>query len=194
MSQNMNLHESEALKALLPKCHKKDRKAQEELFRLTYPFALSICLRYSANCDEAKEIVNDGFFKVFSQLDKYNAELSFAGWMRKIMINCAIDHFRKIKRYNERHPDLSHMKDEPQVEGILDKISAEEIITMVQELPPAYRMVFTLFAVEEYTHKEIAEKLGISEGTSKSNYSKAKLKIKNRLIAINSLLEEQYGA
>ncbi|EPR65056.1 putative RNA polymerase ECF-type sigma factor [Cyclobacterium qasimii M12-11B] len=127
-------------------------------------------------------------------MDKYNPQLSFAGWVRKLMINTAIDHYRKNKRFYDRHPDLSHVKEEPQIEEVLDKIGAEELLELIQQLPPAYRMVFTLYAVEEYNHREIAEKLGISEGTSKSNYSKARLKLKQLLLSVNPSLDEQYGA
>ncbi len=154
---------------------------------------MSICSRFTGSRAEAKEVLNEGFLKVFTQLDKYSPSLSFAGWMRKIMINTAIDQYRKNKRFFDRHPDLSHVKDEPEVDDILSKINSAELIGMIQELPPAYRMVFTLFVVEDFTHKEIAEKLGISEGTSKSNFAKARLKLKKSLESINNSLDQTYG-
>lgn len=189
----MNLHESEGLQQVINKCRQKDRRAQQELFNLTYSYALSICLRFTTNRAEAKEVLNDGFLKVFNHLDKYSPQLSFAGWVRKIMVNAAIDHYRKNKRYFEKHLDMSHIKEEPEVDDLLATMSSTELLRLVQELPPAYRMVFSLFAVEGFTHREIADRLGITEGTSKSNYAKARLKLKKSLESMNKPFDQTYG-
>jgi RNA polymerase sigma-70 factor (ECF subfamily) len=142
---------------------------------------MGICLRYSRTRDEAVEIVNDGFIKIFMKLDKYTRPLSFKGWLRKVMINSAIDYFRR----NEKHYstlDVSHAHYETPTETILDKLSEREIIDAIQLLPPSYRMVFNLFVIEGYRHEEIAHLLNISVGTSKSNLSIARSKLQKILI------------
>ncbi len=190
----MNLPDSKELQELIRLCKKNDRKAQERLFKLTYPLAIQVCRRYTPNLDEAQSIVNEGMFKVFGQLDHYSPELSFGGWVRRIMVNTAIDQYRKTKRLQDRYAEL---EDESPVfsfdEGTLDQISAEEILVLVDDLPPAYRMVFILYAIEGYNHREIAEQLGISEDTSKSNYFKAKAKLQRALTQINTEKQRNHG-
>jgi len=145
-----------------------------------YSYAMGICIRYSRSADEAVEILNDGFIKIFSKLSLYSPGLSFKGWLRKIMINSAIDYFRR----NERHYhslDISHVQNESMSETVLDKLSAEEIIALIQRLPPSYRMVFNLYVIEGYHHEEIANQLNITVGTSKSNLAIARNKLKKML-------------
>lgn len=142
---------------------------------------MGICLRYSRSSDEAVEILNDGFMKIFAKLSMYSRGLSFKGWIRKIMINSAIDYFRR----NERHYqslDISHIQDESLSENVLDQLSAEEIISFIQRLPPSYRMVFNLYVIEGFHHEEIANQLNITVGTSKSNLSIARNKLKKMLM------------
>ena len=146
-----------------------------------YSYAMGICLRYSRSAEEAVEILNDGFIKIFSKLSMYSKGLSFKGWLRKVMINSAIDYFRR----NERHYhslDISHVQNESLSENALDKLSAEEIISCIQRLPPSYRMVFNLYAIEGYHHEEIANQLNITVGTSKSNLAIARNKLKRMII------------
>ena len=128
------------------------------------------------------EIVNDGFMKIFKKLDKYSPGLSFKGWLRKVMINSAIDYYRR----NEKHYhslDISHGKYETSGETILDKLSEQDIIEAIQRLPPSYRMVFNLYVIEGYKHEEIANQLNISVGTSKSNLAIARNKLQKIVIA-----------
>ena len=142
---------------------------------------MGICLRYSRSPDEAVEILNDGFIKIFAKLSMYSRGLSFKGWMRKIMINSAIDYFRR----NERHYqslDISHVQDETMSESVLDQLSAEEIISLIQRLPPSYRMVFNLYVIEGFHHEEIANQLNITVGTSKSNLAIARNKLKKMIM------------
>lgn len=154
---------------------------------------MGICLRYSRTREEAVEIVNDGFVKIFTKLDRYSKGLSFKGWLRKVMINSAIDYFRK----NEKHYDsldISHGQYEVAAESILDKLAAEEIIAAIQRLPPSYRMVFNLYVIEGFKHDEIANQLNISSGTSKSNLAIARSKLQKILLPENNLLsKEQNG-
>ena len=146
---------------------------------------MGICLRYARSRDEAYEILNDGFYKVFTHLDKFTPGLSFKGWMRRIMINAAIDHFRRNEKHYD-HVDISYTKSEYISPDVFNIISEETILKAVHELPPSYRMVFNLYAIEGYKHSEIAQKLNISEGTSKSTLSMARIKLKKAL-----RLEEQ---
>lgn len=190
----MNLPDSKELQELIRLCKKNDRKAQERLFKLSYPLALQVSQRYTPNLDDAQSIVNDGMIKVFSQLDHYSPELSFGGWLRRIMVNASIDHYRKSKRLQDRYIELDDDNTAFSFdEGTLDKLSAEEILQLVHELPPAYRMVFILYSIEGYNHREIAEQLGISEGTSKSNYFKAKAKLQQALASFHTEKIRNHG-
>lgn len=178
--------EEKALYQLLDSCKKGDRTSQEKVYKAFYGYAMGISLRYSRTKDEAIEIVNDGFMKVFTKLDKYSKGLSFKGWLRKIMIHCAIDYFRRNeKHYHSMDISYAQYHDDPSTETILDKLSAEEILKAVQTLPPSYRMVFNLYAIEGFNHEEIASNLSISVGTSKSNLSIARDKLKRILINDN---------
>lgn len=193
-ASEMNLPDSKELQDLVKLCRKNDRKAQERLFKISYPLALTVCRRYTRDLEEAQSVVNEGMLKVFRELDQYSPELSFGGWVRRIMVNTSIDHFRRIKRYLDRFSEIDgeeYVNDFD--EDVLDKISAEEILTLVSQLPPAYQMVFSLYAVEGYTHREIAEKLGISEGTSKSNYSKARAKMQKAIASLSTIKQQQHG-
>lgn len=142
---------------------------------------MGVCLRYSRTKEEATEILNDGFMKIFSKLDLYSRGLSFKGWIRKVMINSAIDYFRR----NEKHYhslDISHVQYEPSAASALDELSEREIISAIQLLPPSYRMVFNLYVIEGYKHEEIANQLNISVGTTKSNLAIARNKLKKILL------------
>ena len=169
-------------------CLKNDRASQKALYEQFYSRMLGVCLRYSKDRDEAKDILHEGFLKVFNSLKTFNGTGSFEGWIRRIMVNTAIDHLRKNKQNylivstvyaNEKAAGIAEEVNEDELAINIDK---EEILRAVQELTPAYRTVFNLFVIEEYTHREIAELLDISEGTSKSNLSKAKFNLKKNLM------------
>jgi RNA polymerase sigma-70 factor (ECF subfamily) len=158
------------------RCRRGEPKAQELLYRKFYGYALTVCRRYSRSHEEAIEILNDGFFKVMTRLDKYTPGLSFKGWIRRIMVNSAIDHFRAHeKHYN--NIDISYIKTDDIAPDVWGQLSEEVILKAIQQLPPSYQMVFNLHAIEGYGHEEIAQKLGISVGTSKSNLSVARAKL-----------------
>lgn len=155
---------------------------------------MGICLRYSRSRDEAIEILNDGFIKILSKIDKYSPGLSFKGWLRKVMINSAIDYFRR----NEKHYqslDISHVQYESSAETVFDKLGEQDIIAAIQLLPPSYRMVFNLYVIEGFKHEEIANQLNISVGTTKSNLAIARNKLKRILITeqIEKLKHEKNG-
>jgi len=173
---------------LIDGCVKKDRKSQKELYKLYYGYALRICLRYAKNKDEAVEVVNDGFMKVFTHLSRYQVNQSFNSWLSTIMINTAIDHYRKRIKQLEMEELNEHHQVEDR-ENILSNINYEDLIKLVQKLSYAYRTVFNLFAIDGYTHEEISKLLHITVGSSKSNLFKARENLKKMLtenkIAVN---------
>ena len=146
-----------------------------------YAYGMSITLRYADSRNEAVEILNDAFMKVFDNIRKYDSKKPFKPWFRQIVVNTAINHFHKNKNYRQWE-SLEHAASEPAVrETILSGIHYDEIVEMVQQLTPAYRAVFNLYVIDGFTHKEIAEMLDISEGTSKSNLHKAKRNLRTLL-------------
>lgn len=176
--------DSKKLSTLISLCRKGYREHQEELYLMFYNYAMSICLRYSRDREEAVEIVNDGFVKLFVNLNKYKDNTSFKAWLRRILINSSIDYYRR----NEKHyhnVDISYAKHEYVTEDAVSKITEQEIIALIQDLPPSYRVVFNLFVIEGFNHREISDKLGISVGTSKSNLAIARSKLKRRLLTMN---------
>ena len=147
---------------------------QEELYRRFSPRMYAVCLRYAINSEEAEDILQEGFIKIFKKLGSFRSEGSFEGWIRRIFVNTAIEHFRR-KRYLQPVTE----KEENSVEGsylsVLDNLAERDIMKLIQQLSPGYRTVFNMYVVEGYTHKEIGDMLGISEGTSKSQLSRAKV-------------------
>lgn len=139
-----------------------------------------LCLQYTKNPDEAKDILQDGFVKVFKNLGQYSYTGSFEGWVRRIFVNTAIESFRN-KKMKFSDIEIQAYSENFSFDYIVSEISAREILEIVQELSPQYRLVFNLYAIEGYTHKEIAEKLGISQGTSKSNLSRARSILQTRV-------------
>jgi RNA polymerase sigma-70 factor (ECF subfamily) len=150
--------------------------AQKALIRMFLGYAKSICLRYAANMQEAEEIVNDGFLKVFNNLERYDPSKPFKAWLRSIFTNTAIDHYRKNLKYTLHVNDVDENLEDLN-ENILSGISAREILGLVQQLPTSFRLVFTLYVLDGHTHKEVADLLNIKEGTSKSNLQDARKKL-----------------
>ena len=147
---------------------------QEELYQRFSPRMYAVCLRYAGNADEAQDVLQDGFIKVFKKMDSFRGEGSFEGWMRRVFVNTAIEHFRR-KRYMMPVTEKEENTLEGKYTSVLDELGAKDILALVQELSPGYRTVFNMYVVEGYTHREIADMLGISEGTSKSQLSRAKV-------------------
>ena len=169
-------------------CVRNSRESQKTIYSSFYGYALTICERYAGNNDDALEILNDGFLKIFKELHKYrpaytDSMASFKGWLRKIMIYTAIDHYRKIKKHLvNNHTDPSVLQIASKYETALDKLSYDEILKAIRKLSPAYRTVFNLFVIEGLSHDEISKKLGIAEGTSKSNLAKARMHLQKILL------------
>ena len=146
---------------------------------------MGVCYRYTNNAEDARDILQDGFVKVYSNLKKYNFKGSLEGWIRRIMVNTAIDHFRKHKNVFLVNDDDDYILENSKVEeadSIYSQFGEKIIMDAIQSLSPAYQTVFNLNVIEGYQHKEIAEKLNISEGTSKSNLAKAKQNLRKILL------------
>ena len=158
---------------ILKGCLSGDRRSQEHLYKMFSSRMFGVCLQYSNNYDDAKDILQEGFIKVFQKLRQYDKRGSFEGWVRRIMINTALERYRShthlypLTEQEVRKEDLIY-------EEVFEKLTARELVKIMQELPPRYRMVFNLYAIEGYTHKEVGEMMGISVGTSKSNLSRAR--------------------
>ena len=170
---------------LIQGCIDGDRKCQQKLYESFYGKMMVVCLRYAKDRDEALDVFQEAFIKVFKNLSRYGNTGSFEGWVRRIMVNTAIDHIRKNKKLKEMvelNDDLMGTEMEEESEDLLDKISFQDLLNCVQDLSPAYRSVFNMYVVDGFSHREIAEKLDISEGTSKSNLSKAKMNLRKIML------------
>jgi RNA polymerase sigma factor (sigma-70 family) len=170
-------------------CKKGKARYQEELYRELSPKMYGLCLKYANDRDDAKDIMQDGFIKVFQKIDQYSGKGSFEGWVRRIMINTALEKYRSevtIYSLDERMP----VSDEGVRSTVFEELSAEELLGLIRQLTPKYRMVFNLYAIEGYNHKEIGEMLGISEGTSKSNLSRARLILQDKVKELYSITRD----
>jgi RNA polymerase sigma factor (sigma-70 family) len=154
--------------------------SQKKLYQSFYGFALAICLRYCSDRDEAVEVMNNGFLKVLTNFNKYNPEKPFKPWLSRVMTNTAIDHYRSRLRLGFR-AELSEAEEITTEAIVYQKLNYDDLLKLVQRLPPGYRTVFNLYAIDGYNHEEIGKLLGISEGTSKSNLFKARQKLRHYL-------------
>jgi len=171
---------------LIAGCIRQDRACQKQLYEQFYGKMLGVCMRYAKDRDEAKDILHEGFIKMFASLRSYAGKGSFEGWIRRIVVNTAVDHLRRNKHEylivsTIRAGEQEDKVDEMDEDDLLSRISKEDIMAAVQQLSPAYRTVFNLYVIEEYAHKEIADMLNISEGTSKSNLAKARYQLQKTL-------------
>jgi RNA polymerase sigma factor (sigma-70 family) len=191
MKPEQHLLSAEELTYHVGACALNKRESQKMIYNSFYGYAMAICDRYTSNEEDAVEILNDGFLKVFREIHHYSPAYtdvvsSFKGWLRKIMVYTAIDHFRKYHKHRMvTDIDNVMMQLPANGEDAIDKLSYEEIIRGIQELSPGYRTVFNLFIIEGLSHDEIAEQLGISTGTSKSNLSKARKQLQRILFKKN---------
>jgi RNA polymerase sigma factor (sigma-70 family) len=178
---------SKELNKVLKGCSRGDLKDQENLFKMYYGYVMSIALRFSSCHDNALEIANDSFLKIFRKIESHQTDKEFKAWVRKIVVNTAIDYYRKDKK-NSIEISIEIANDEPADESVIDNLNAEEIIKLINSLPMNYRYTFSLFEIEGFSHNEIAVQLGISESTSRSNLTRAK-KMLRQMILINSYYE-----
>jgi len=176
------------IKEIIDGCLSGNRRDQELLYRRYSPRLYAVCLQYSGNTEEARDVLQEGFIKIFENLSRFNHEGSFEGWMRRIIVNTALERYRN-RYYLNRVDDIDDV-DEPEAQPGTDDFSgleAFDLLNMVMELPPKYRMVFNLYAIEGYSHKEIGSKLNISEGTSKSNLSRARDILQRKVIMLTDI-------
>ncbi len=172
---------------IIQACRAGNRAAQKRLYQLYFSYGMSIALRYSNAKTEAEEILNESFFKVYSKIDQYDEQFDFKKWFRSILINTSIDYYRKFKKLKIQITDdeLAISSSSEQNLG-WENLLFEDVLKEIQLLPPSYRLVFNLYAIDGYKHQDIAEQLNISVGTSRSNYARARKILQNRL-------EKNYG-
>ena len=178
-------------------CKRGNKEAQRKVFEKYYGLMLAICIRYSNNREVARDLLQDGFIKIFEKIEQFDESFSFIGWMKRIMVNNAIDHYRKNAR-NPKEDDEVALINKTSDDDVISDISYKEILKCIQLLPNGYRTIFNMYVIEGYTHKEIADLLGIAEGTSKSQLNKAKAILRKKIEELrnyNTQNEdiEQYG-
>ena len=178
LALNLNYEENDLIEA----CIHKDLDAQQLLYKEHYSKMMGVCLRYSNNKDDALDILNEGFIKVFRNISKYQPGTSLSAWMRRIMVNTAIDFYRKNVRRRTENLDTAYNISSNSPDA-LSQVTEKEILLAIQTLSPAYRSVFNLYVIEGFSHKEIANELGITESTSRSNLVKARHKLRAILAA-----------
>lgn len=167
---------------LIDKCLQGDQRAQKALFDKFSGKMMAVCYRYAGDYESAEDILQDGFVKVFKHLHAFKREGSFEGWIRRTMVNTSLDHLRKSNKM-KIDADISEAEylagdDEKSV----SKLRVEEMMKLIEEMPPGYRTVFNMFAIEGYSHQEIAEELGVTESTSKTQFRKARTYLMNIIV------------
>ncbi|MGS2741363.1 RNA polymerase sigma factor [Sinomicrobium sp. M5D2P17] len=167
-----------SLEELINRCKDRDRKAQEQLYRLFNGKLYSICLKYSRNQTEAEDNLQDSFMAIFNKIGQYRFKGSFEGWIRRVTVNTVLQKYRKEKVFNIVSEEI---EDEVEIEVEDDDISLDYLLGLIQRLPDKYRLTFNLYVLDGYSHKEISEMLGVSEGTSKSNLSRARTILKTHI-------------
>jgi len=168
------------LNNIIKGCQKRDRKSQKELYEMFKTSMFGICLRYSGDYNDAQDILQDGFLKVYEKVQQFQFRGSFKGWIGKIMINTALERFRSKYQIININDNIKEVDSKGNSDASVD-ISVKELLKFIQELSPKYRLVFNLFAIEGYSHKEIGKMLNISEGTSKSNLSRARVILQGKI-------------
>lgn len=166
------------LKDLIYRCKKQDRSAQEELYRLYAAKLFGLCLKYSGNRQQAEDNLQDGFVTIFEKIDQFKDQGSFEGWMKRILVNTALQKHRQQKVYGITNEDQIP---EEEIEIETEELSVSYLLECVQSLPDRYRQVFNMYVMDGYSHKEIANLLKISEGTSKSNLARARMALKEKI-------------
>ena len=166
---------------LLEGCKAGDRKVQEMLYRQTAPKMLAVCMRYARDRMEAEDVLQMGYIKIFQKINEYRGDGSFEGWIRRVMVNTAIESYRKnLRTLNVVEIDEAY--EQASIEFDFSNLGMQDLMKLIQKLADGYRMVFNMYVIEGYSHKEIALNLGISEGASKSQLSRARTILKQEII------------
>jgi RNA polymerase sigma factor (sigma-70 family) len=171
---------AERLQSVIKGCRRYDSASQRELHQAFYRYGLSICMRYCEDTEVAREVLNDAFLKILTKINQYDDHYPFQSWFTRVVTNTAISYYRSSVK-DVRMIDLEYAEAEPIESDVLSYYSAEVLLGFIQRLSPAYRLVFNLYAIEGYSHQEVADRLGISEGTSKSNLAKARQKLQKMI-------------
>ena len=177
----MNSQAEHTLISLIEGCKQQDRVAQKKLYQLLAAKMFGICLRYGRGQSEAEEILQSGFVKVFRSITDFRHEGAFEGWVRKIMVNTAIEYYRRSVKRMVTSELEAHEEPHAQEASALDKLALDELLGLIAALPDGYRMVFNMYAIEGFSHKEIASALGITIGASKSQLSRARAALQNAI-------------
>ncbi|QQX77747.1 MULTISPECIES: RNA polymerase sigma factor [Aequorivita] len=172
------------LDKLIELCKKQDATAQGEVYKQYNRILFAICLRYSPNYTEAEDNLQDAFITIFKKVEQYNGKGSFEGWMKRVTVNTVLQKYRKQRTFEI--VDEGQIEDEAELEIESEEIPLDFLLKIVQELPDRYRLVFSMYVMDGYQHKEIAEMLGISDGTSKSNLARARMILKNKIEEYNA--------
>lgn len=172
---------------LIRKCIRGDNQAIEKLYHFVSASLYGICLRYAKNREDAQDLLHDGFLKIIDNLKRFRWEGSFEGWLRRIIVNEAINYYRRGNLIQFKDYESVNFKiDGFELSG-LQKMTQQELLGLLDKLPTGYRIVFNLFAIEGYTHIEISKLLDITENTSKSQYRKARLRLQELVIKLNRI-------
>ncbi|MBO0952090.1 RNA polymerase sigma factor [Fibrella forsythiae] len=181
--------------SLIDGCRRGKEAAMSAFYERFYPYALSVCLAYADNREDARELLNDGFMKVFRRIGELKSEAALKPWLRTIMVNTAIDHYRRTtKTPTVSTEQIEQLVAEPYQndEAILAQLSADHILDMIHRLPPAYRMVFSLYVLEGFSHHDIADQLRIAESTSRAHLTEANRLLRRALASQTHHTHEQH--
>ncbi len=183
----------EELSQLIKDCAAGKPTAQARLYQLFAPKMYGVCLRYSRDATEAEDNLQDGFIRIFEKINTFRNEGSLEGWMRRIMVNISLEKYRK-QNMLQTVDDISSFEMPDLKDEVISEISANDLLKLIRELPPRYRMVFNLYVFEGMNHREIAGQMQISEGTSKSNLARARIILKKQILRYFQQTENNYSA
>lgn len=171
----------EDLNQLIANCKAGKSSAQSELYRLFAPKLFGVSLRYSRDQTEAEDTLHEAFVNIFNKIEQYSGKGSFEGWMKRIVVNLALEKYRTRYRL-QTVEDITIYDSKSEYDEIYDAINVTQLMELINELPPRYKMVFNMYAIDGYSHKEIAEEMGINEGTSKSNLARGRKILQDKII------------
>lgn len=191
---NKILFDPNDFRSVVEACRAGNSQAQHILFKKYFGYAKSICLRYTYSPEEAEEVLNEGFLKVFNNLDKYDPEQPFKAWLRTILVNSAISYFRRNKKHYAARSTFEDIPEPGLAEEAVSHITAGEIMELIQTLKPIYKTVFLLYAVDGYSHKEIAGMLDINEATVRSQYARGRMRLQELIATHYPDLADAYAA
>lgn len=189
----MLLKPTYTINELITRCKAGERTAQELLYKQFASKMLGVCMRYATDKMEAEDMLQNGFIRIFKKLDDYRGDGSFEGWVRRIMVHCSIEYYRKHHKMMQM-VDVTEIGNEPSVNpAAMANMNIKDLLNIIQQLSPSYKMVFNLYAIDGYSHREIAEIVGITEGASKSQLSRARAILKEKILKMEDKRYENAG-